>query len=398
MALQYLYAPSGYEPGKANGILPNIANADLGFVRNSSATRINAEGLIENMNANVPRLDYTDGSCPTLLTERGSTNLLFNSTWAGSTSLPNNWVYGAQNGTSTPVTSTRGTYVQAYRFQTTNDRHYIARTITTVIGRTYVSSIYVESVTGSSQLQHILYRIGGGGTDVFKKDGVVVTQNEPVVAGSFYSITFTSLTSEQLIYRVGLGVIGNATGDVTLSQPQLTYRYAFNNRTSFIPTPVDASQSRSEEAGIISGDLSSYINSSEGVLEIRAKASFNGGNDVRISISDRTTDNRLSLVWSEVTDRMRLVMKANGGDVFDGGTIGFKNFTYDQTEMATFKIKWKSGDIQVKANGRVVLTETDTFTMLGLKKISLGKGYGGSSLHFEGNVEYIKLYDSVDDF
>ena len=398
MALQYLYAPSGYEPGKANGILPNIANADLGFVRGSSATRINGEGLIESMGANVPRLDYTDGSCPTLLTERGSTNLLFNSGWEGGGALPTNWVYGAQNGTSTSVPSTRGTLIKAYRFQTNNDRHYIARTITTVVGRTYVSSIYVESVTGSSQLQHILYRIGGGGTAIFKKDGVVVTQNEPVVAGSFYSITFTSSVAEQLIYRVGLGVIGNATGDVTLSQPQLEGTAGFYHRTSFILSPIGAIETRSTDTGVISGDLSSYINSTEGVLEIRAKASFNGGRDVRIGLSDGTLDNRVTLSWREGVNKMSIFMKVNGSNVLDGGAVEFKNFTltHDQTEMTTFKIKWKSGDIQVKLNGTVLLTDTSSFSGLTLDQLSFDRGTQVNQ--FEGNVQYIKIYDSVDDF
>jgi len=398
MALQYLYAPSGYEPGKANGILPNITNADFAFDRNTSATRINADGLIENMAVDVPRLDYTDGSCPTLLTGPASTNLLHNSGWAGGGALPTNWAYGAQGGTSTSVSSTRGTLIKAYRFQTSSARQYFNRTITTVVGRTYVSSIYVESITGSSQLKHILYRIGGGGTNVFKKDGVVVTENEPVVAGSFYSIIFTSNIAETLIYRVGLGAIANVTGDVTLSQPQLEGDVGFLHRTSFILSPVGATQSRSRDWGVISGDLSSYINSSEGVLEIRAKALFDGGRDVRIGISDGSADNRINLSWREVANRMSIFMKANGGDVLDGGTVGFKNFTHDQTEMATFKIKWKSGDIQVKLNGEVVLTQADTFTMLGLNQVWLGKGYGSSGSSFEGKVEYIKVYDSVDDF
>ena len=398
MALQYLYAPSGYEPGKANGILPNIANADFAFIRTTTAQRINDDGLIETMAVDIPRLDYTDGSCPTLLTEPGSTNLLFNSGWEGGGALPTNWAYGAQGGTSTSVSSTRGTLIKAYRFQTSSARQYFNRTITTVVGRTYVSSIYVESITGSSQLKHILYRIGGGGTNVFKKDGVVVTENEPVVAGSFYSIIFTSNIAETLIYRVGLGVIANVTGDVTLSQPQLEGTAGFLHRTSFILSPIGAIQSRSQDIGAISGDLSSYINSTEGVLEIRAKALFNGGRDVRISVSDGTVDNRLNLVWSTGTNTMSFVMVANGSNVFDGGTVGFKNFTHPQTTMATFKIKWKSGDIQVKLNGSVVLTQADTFTLLGLNQVSLGKGYGGSGNSFEGNVEYIKIYDSVDDF
>ena len=75
MALKYLYVPSGYKAGTAYGVLPNVANADLAFVRGSTATRINADGLLESMDTNVPRIDYTDGSCPTLLTEPERINL-----------------------------------------------------------------------------------------------------------------------------------------------------------------------------------------------------------------------------------------------------------------------------------------------------------------------------------
>jgi len=171
-----------------------------------------------------------------------------------------------------------------------------------------------------------------------------------------------------------------------------------NYVSSYIPNLSNGTTTRSADTGVISGDLSSYINSSEGVLEIRAKALFNGGTQVRISLSDRTDDNRLSLVWSSSANLMQFGIVANGGFVFDGGTIFLKDFTQKQTEMATFKIKWKSGDIEVKVDEAIVITETDTFSALSLNKLSLGKGYGGTSLSFEGNVQYIKVYDSATDF
>ena len=115
---------------------------------------------------------------------------------------------------------------------------------------------------------------------------------------------------------------------------------------------------RSADTGVISGDLSSYINSSEGVLEIKAKALFNGGSDVRIGISDGTSDNRIALIYGTGANSMTLFMKANGQHVLDGGTVDFKTLqVLTQTEMTTFKIKWKSGDIQVKVNEHVVLTK-----------------------------------------
>ena len=387
MALKYLYVPSGCKAGTAYGVLPNVANADLALVRGSSATRINSDGLIESMATNVPRLDYTDGSCPTLLTEPASTNLLHNSGWEGGGALPTNWSYGNSDGTSTPVTSTRGTIINAYRFESDSARHYFTRSTTSVSGTTYTLSIYVESITGSNQFNDIFYRIGGGGTDVFKKDGVVVTQSETVVAGSFYSITFTSDAVESIQFRVGLGVIGDVTGDVTISQPQLeTVAY----RTSFMISAVSAIATRSADTGVISGDLSSYINSSEGVLEIGAKALFNGGNDVRISLSDGTDDNRIGLIWGTNTDTISIIVEADTTIVANG------SFTQDQTEMATFKIKWKSGDIQVKLNGTIVLTDTSSFSGLTLDQLSFSKGTQVNQ--FEGNVQYIKVYDSATDF
>ena len=167
--------------------------------------------------------------------------------------------------------------------------------------------------------------------------------------------------------------------------------------TSYIPTS-GATVTRSADTGVISADLSSYLNSSEGVLEIKAKALFNGGDSVRIGLSDGSADNRINLIWSTSANTMQIGMKANGSNVFNGGGGFSKDFTHDQTEMATFKIKWKSGDIQVKLNDTIVRTETDTFTMVGLDQVRLDAGYGSASNLFQGNVQYIKVYDSATDF
>jgi len=68
--------PSGYKAGKVYSVLPTDGSGDLTFARASTATRINKNNLIENVGNNVPRLDYEDGSCPSLLLEPSSTNLI----------------------------------------------------------------------------------------------------------------------------------------------------------------------------------------------------------------------------------------------------------------------------------------------------------------------------------
>ena len=68
--------PSGYKDGKVYSVLPSNGDGDFTFSRGSSATRVNKDGLIEVLAFDIPRLDYTDGSCPSLLLEPQSTNLV----------------------------------------------------------------------------------------------------------------------------------------------------------------------------------------------------------------------------------------------------------------------------------------------------------------------------------
>ena len=73
--------PSGYKAGKLYSVIPNSGAGDFTHTRNGTATRVNSQGLIETVNANVPRLDYPfiDGvvqDCPHLLLEPQRTNSL----------------------------------------------------------------------------------------------------------------------------------------------------------------------------------------------------------------------------------------------------------------------------------------------------------------------------------
>jgi len=68
--------PSGYKANKVYSVLPTDGSGDLVTARTSTATRINQNGLIEEVLTGVPRLDYTDGGCPSLLLEGNSTNLI----------------------------------------------------------------------------------------------------------------------------------------------------------------------------------------------------------------------------------------------------------------------------------------------------------------------------------
>ena len=69
--------PSGYKAAELYSVVPNTSVGDFDVARSSTTTRRNASGYIEQVAANVPRLNYDSGdSCPYLSTQRASTNLI----------------------------------------------------------------------------------------------------------------------------------------------------------------------------------------------------------------------------------------------------------------------------------------------------------------------------------
>jgi len=67
--------PNGYKASKLYSIIPSNGAGDLDVTRATTATRVNANGLIESVANNVTRLDYLNGDCPTILLEPQRTNV-----------------------------------------------------------------------------------------------------------------------------------------------------------------------------------------------------------------------------------------------------------------------------------------------------------------------------------
>ena len=68
--------PNGVKTSKLYSIKPNGGTGDLTVTRNTSATRVDANGNIVNVPANMARIDYSNGS-PAILVEPQRTNLVF---------------------------------------------------------------------------------------------------------------------------------------------------------------------------------------------------------------------------------------------------------------------------------------------------------------------------------
>jgi hypothetical protein len=102
--------PNAVKADKLYSIVPSSGAGDMNVVRATTATRVNSLGLIENVALNVARLDYSNGSCPSILVEPQRTNLLLrsegfeNSIWfKGNLTITPNSI-DAPNGTLTADT------------------------------------------------------------------------------------------------------------------------------------------------------------------------------------------------------------------------------------------------------------------------------------------------------
>jgi hypothetical protein len=73
-----ILTPNGYEENLLFTVQPNDGTADFAATRTTIATRFNSQGLAETVTYNLPRLDYSGSTCPTLLTEPQLTNSWIN--------------------------------------------------------------------------------------------------------------------------------------------------------------------------------------------------------------------------------------------------------------------------------------------------------------------------------
>jgi hypothetical protein len=92
-----LIVPYRYKAAKLYSQLPESGEGDFVVTRGTTATRVNASGLIESVASGVPRLDYRGGGCPSLLVEPAATNQIRNNTMVGAVAgtpgtLPTNWI------------------------------------------------------------------------------------------------------------------------------------------------------------------------------------------------------------------------------------------------------------------------------------------------------------------
>lgn len=134
--------PSGYKSGVVYSQKPMTTDGQLTFTRASTATRVNASGLIEEVASGVPRLDYLGGTCPKLLLEPQRTNLFPYSEYM------NGLVFTQATATDNAETSPEGVTNAARLYDNTVDaQHRVYENIAVTSGTTYTFSVFAKKGT-----------------------------------------------------------------------------------------------------------------------------------------------------------------------------------------------------------------------------------------------------------
>ena len=221
--------PSGYKAGKVYSILPNDGVGDFTFSRASSATRVNKEGLIETVVSNIPRLDYSDGGCPSLLLEPQRTNIVTHSEDFSNAS----WTKGNVDITTADIVSPSGELnATKMTINSASPTRRIFDVLSTTIGLDYTFSLYVKK--GNTDLIFALTSSGSINA-TFNLTTLSATNGSIEDAGNgWYRIiaTFNALTVIEVVQIV----LSNAA-----SVGDFQYIYAAqveqgSNVTSHIPT------------------------------------------------------------------------------------------------------------------------------------------------------------------
>jgi hypothetical protein len=260
--------PNGTKASKLYSVVPSSVAGDLDVTRATTATRVNSSGLIESVASNVPRLDYTNGSCPSILVEPQRTNLALYSN--DFTNLV--WNKYETSITANNATSPDGTLnASKLVLSTASDSHTLAY-ITTGFQNTF--SIFVKA-SGYNTIT-LLYTVHNSratfnlssGT-ISEITGTITPQIQNLGNGWYRCSVSTSLILHTEIRVYGINgssfadrnIAGNGTSGFYIYGAQLE---AGSYATSYIPT---TSASVTRNADVISKtSISSLIGQTEGTV------------------------------------------------------------------------------------------------------------------------------------
>ena len=389
--------PSGVKASKLYSVLPTDGAGDFTTTRASVATRVNESGLIEEVAANVSRLDYSDGTCPSLLLENSATNLITysedfsNVAWTKTrTSILIN------NSISPEGTLTADKIIPSID----NSTHRVDFNYALTDNSTYTYSIFAKKG------EYNCFALQIGGTSISPDSaefnlntgvstsggGTIISSKIEPLANDWFKCSLTMLAGVSDIVNLGIGndnvysFAGDGTSGLYLWGAQLEQNsYA----TSYIKT-VGTTQTRVADTASGAGN-STVINSTEGVLFFNLSTFTNPIDTFRyIGLSDGTNNNTIQLSFYSATNKYNFVVRENSSSVISQSIT-----SVDYSDFVKVAIKYKSGDTSYFVNGVKIGTNSSTYTFTSpISQLDFGLSFTNSG-DFYGKVKSLQVYTTA---
>ena len=350
--------PNGYKAGELYAVIPSDGAADMDVTRATDATRVDENGLIEDVLANVPRIDYTGGGCPHILAEPQRTNEVTYSEdftqWTSSVGM---------TVTLNDSTSPSGN-LNATLLATSNANDLIYTSVSTTIASTL--SVYVK------------WKVGIGNIDLSSDGGYNYT-SLPVTEGwTRISISPTTIAN-QIVLKIPTS--GSELYIWGLQLEEGSYA------TSYIPTS-GSTVTRNQDIFTRDG-IGSLINSTEGVLFVEMAALQTTNTNAEYLVISDGTYTANSIMIQLRSGANQLAVWGYSGSVYQ---IAETITLTDITDFNKIAIKWKLNDFEVFVNGSSVYSLATYTAPTGLDRIEFSRN---GTAHFYGKVKQLQVYKTA---
>ena len=378
-------------------VLPSSGVGDFDFSRSGSATRINSQGLIEEVDSEVSRLNYPmiDGVvkvCPHHILEPVRTNLI---TYSEDVSQ---WINVNTTISQDDVISPDGT-LNADKFEFTGDGSIRPNTSQLTFTNDYCFSVFIKK--GNARYVTLWARFfttetiigfdldtntseNGGNIEDFGNDWYRLSINNNVTGdadrtGVFYIFLPNSLGGSNSVSGNNAYVWGAQVEEGSYT-------------TSYIKSNSGSTNTRSAETANGSGDAATF-NDSEGVLMAEISALDNLGSFENLSLSDGNNLSRVFLFYRNSLNLMEFRVSVNNSIQMQ--------FQYTIEDAKTFNkmlIKYKQNDFAVWINGFELHTDNIgiTFGSYPLTNLSFDNGKVSSPTDpFKGKIKQLQYFQTA---
>ena len=387
-----LLIPSGYKSGKVYSVFPTDGDGDFTFTRGSDGTRVGAGGLIETMSSNIPRLDYLNSDCPSLLLEPQRTNIVY-----PNTSLSGYGIFNgvkSNNVTISPDGENNGSLVQSNGGGTC----VIYKSFPTSLNTIYNISVFLkkgnynnirlqEGFTNSQMVVDL-----SNGTEV--SSGNATNKKIEDYGNGWYRVSFNYTSSSSTsqaqysVYIEGSTASGNTFYTFGGQIEQGSYP------TSYIKTTTTSGSVTRQKDFIDGAGSSSLFNSLESTFFVQMASFLNAQtNSNGIELAGVGSQNRITLQYDTTNNQIRCDVR-----VLNSQQAIITTTSFDVTNFNKMAITYKLNEVKLYVNGQLIGTDTsvNTFAPNTLTEVrSTIADISSSAFNLQAKIKDLRVYDRV---